>query len=92
MPTISVNVKATKQDEERLYLELEYEGRTVEMTVRPDMTILEMAQMAVNQPFPELPDVKFDGVANITFHTETYVDEEGNETTYRVVDSVERGE
>lgn len=80
MPTITINAKATKQnDDGLLFLELEYNGRKVEMTARDDMTLLEMAQLAINQSFPPLPDVRFDGQVEITFHTD--------ESGYRIADS-----
>ena len=87
MPTIQLHVKATQQDADLLFLELDYEGRKVEMTVCPSMTLLEMAQEAIEQEFPPLPDVKYDGEVEIVFHRETIVDIYGNEQTIRVVDS-----
>lgn len=90
MPTIQVNVTATKQQGDLLFLELEYDGRRIEMTANQGMTILEIAQLAVNQNFPERPNILFDGTAEITFHTETILDEDGNEQTIRVVDDVAR--
>jgi hypothetical protein len=88
MPTIQIQAKATRQESSLLFLELDYEGRKVEMTVHPNMSLLEMAQLAIDQPFPPLPDVKYDGMVEIVFHNETAIDpESGEEYTIRVVDS-----
>jgi hypothetical protein len=83
MTTIVVHAKATKENADLLFLELVYDDRTVEMTVHPSMTLLEMAQLAVDQPFPEKPATTFDGDVQITFHTE--IDPETGQS-YRVVD------
>jgi hypothetical protein len=79
MTTIIISAKATKQNDDLLFLDLTYQGRSIEMTAKTGMSLAEMAQLAIDQPFPELPDTVFDGVVQIDFH----VDSEGR----KIVDS-----
>ena len=86
MPTTRVDVIATAQDDERLFLHLETAGfEPVEMTVTRGMTLEEMGQIALEQPLTPEPDTVYNGAFDLTWHA---VVDPDTGVVYRVLDGI----
>lgn len=88
MPTLTIDARVRREDDGLLWLELEYEGRTVEMTAYAGTPLEELALMALQQPFPPKPPIEMQRRYVVEAHRETVELPEDGTAKVWVVDSV----
>lgn len=88
MTTIIVNARAKQQGGDVILLELERDGKTVEMTTYATATWEELAYLILAQTQPDTPDQTYQRRITIEAHQETGIDPDDGEYQYWVVDDV----
>ena len=89
MPTFVVDARVRREEDGLLWIELDYEGRVVEMTAYAGTPVEELALMALQQPFPPKPPTEENKRYIIEAHQEDVEDPEtGLIGEVWVVDSV----